>query len=196
MCGQCARGGCAFYFRNRGAPTNRALASACSPAPTTPTIRAHPPNPPHGGFLAPCFGGYPQTEPKTLESASLGPQALCGGRQTPKPVACTWSLSASLGPHTFSECPPDRPKKANGREVNSGAESLQGGFTLPHRSDGKVGGGALASSRKLVLLCSAFEQPGARGEVFVGEPLLLVERPAQAARTHNPTVIHLSSVLL
>ena len=28
------------------------------------------------------------------------------------------------------------------------------------------------------------------------EPLLLVERPAQAARTHNPTVIHFSSVLL
>ena len=28
------------------------------------------------------------------------------------------------------------------------------------------------------------------------EPLFLVERPAQAARTHNPTVIHFSSVLL
>ena len=46
MCKQCARGGCAFDFRNRGAPTNRALASACSPAPTTPTIllglRVHP----------------------------------------------------------------------------------------------------------------------------------------------------------
>ena len=38
VCRQGARGGCAFYFRNRGAPTNRALASACSPAPTTPTI--------------------------------------------------------------------------------------------------------------------------------------------------------------
>ena len=25
MCRQCARGGCAFYFRNRGTPTNRAL---------------------------------------------------------------------------------------------------------------------------------------------------------------------------
>ena len=46
MCRQCARGGCAFYFRNRGAPTNRALASACSPAPTTPTIlKVHPPTP-------------------------------------------------------------------------------------------------------------------------------------------------------
>ena len=38
VCRQCARGGCAFYFRNGGAPTNCALASACSPAPTTPTI--------------------------------------------------------------------------------------------------------------------------------------------------------------
>ena len=38
---QCARGGCAFYFRNsRGrAHYSRALASACTPAPTTPTIR-------------------------------------------------------------------------------------------------------------------------------------------------------------
>ena len=32
------RGGFTFYLRNRGAPTCRALASACSPAPTTPTI--------------------------------------------------------------------------------------------------------------------------------------------------------------
>ena len=31
VCRQCARGGCAFYFRKRSAPTNRALASACSP---------------------------------------------------------------------------------------------------------------------------------------------------------------------
>ena len=38
VCRQCARGGCAFYFRNRGAPTNRALASACSPTPATQTI--------------------------------------------------------------------------------------------------------------------------------------------------------------
>ena len=55
MCKQCARGGCAFYFRNRGAPANRALASACSPAPTTPTIllgfRVHPPTPSRGAFL-------------------------------------------------------------------------------------------------------------------------------------------------
>ena len=36
VCRQCARGGCAFYFRNRGAPTNRALASARSPAPNHP----------------------------------------------------------------------------------------------------------------------------------------------------------------
>ena len=35
VCIQCARGGCACYFRNiGGAPTYRALASACSPAPT------------------------------------------------------------------------------------------------------------------------------------------------------------------
>ena len=30
---QCARGGCAYCFKNRGAPTYRALASACNPAP-------------------------------------------------------------------------------------------------------------------------------------------------------------------
>ena len=36
VCRQCARGGCAL---KRGAPTNRALASACRPAPSTPTIR-------------------------------------------------------------------------------------------------------------------------------------------------------------
>ena len=30
--------GCAFYCRHRGEPTYLALASACSPAPTTPTI--------------------------------------------------------------------------------------------------------------------------------------------------------------
>ena len=36
---QCARGGCAFCFRNRGTPTNRALASACSHAPTAPVAR-------------------------------------------------------------------------------------------------------------------------------------------------------------
>ena len=51
VCIRCARGGCAFYFRNRGAPTNRALASACSPAPTTPTFTPKTP----GGFLALCF---------------------------------------------------------------------------------------------------------------------------------------------
>ena len=58
MCRQCACGGCAFYFRNRGAPTNRALASACSPTPTTQTILnwVHPPKAPlKGGFLALCF---------------------------------------------------------------------------------------------------------------------------------------------
>ena len=55
MCRQCARGGCAFYFRNRGAPTNRALASACSPRPNHPNYSqlgfgVHPPNPPSRGF--------------------------------------------------------------------------------------------------------------------------------------------------
>ena len=38
VCIQCACSGCAFCFRNRGAPTYRTLASACSPAPTTPSI--------------------------------------------------------------------------------------------------------------------------------------------------------------
>ena len=59
VCIQCARGGCAFFYcRNRGAPAYRALAPACSPAPTTPSIlnytgfRAHPSNP---GFLALCL---------------------------------------------------------------------------------------------------------------------------------------------
>ena len=35
---QCARGACAVYFRNRGAPTYRKHASACSPAPAALTI--------------------------------------------------------------------------------------------------------------------------------------------------------------
>ena len=54
------RGGCAFYFRNRCAPTYRALASACSPAPTTRTILnsglGFPPQALlKGGFLTLCF---------------------------------------------------------------------------------------------------------------------------------------------
>ena len=45
-------GGCAFYFRNRGAPTFRALASACNYSQLG--FRVHPPTL-KGGFLAFCF---------------------------------------------------------------------------------------------------------------------------------------------
>ena len=94
MCKQCARGGCAFYFRNRGAPTNRALASACSPAPTTPNysqlgFRAHPPTPLKGGFLALCFPSqlcrkcacHSKTELRWI-TVGLWVFAACAGRST------------------------------------------------------------------------------------------------------------------
>ena len=43
----------------------------------------------------------------------------------------------------------------------------------------------------LLALCSVTSE----GRAVVLEASLLVERPAQAARTHNPTPIHLSSGL-
>ena len=93
MCRQCARGGCPFDFRNRGAPTNRALASACSPAPTTNYsqlgFRVHPPNPPQGRLscsLLPlaalqkmCVSQQPELK-WTL--VGLWVLAACAGRST------------------------------------------------------------------------------------------------------------------
>ena len=94
VCRQCARGGCAFYFRNRGAPTNRALVSAISPAPTTPTILNWglgftPQTPLKGGFLALCFPSqlcrkcvfHSKTELKWI-TVGLWVLAACGGRLT------------------------------------------------------------------------------------------------------------------
>ena len=90
MCKQCARGGCANYFRNRGAPTNRALASACSPAPTTPTIlNLGLATPLKGGFLALCFplqlcrkcAFHSKTELKWI-TVGLWVLAACAGRST------------------------------------------------------------------------------------------------------------------
>ena len=58
---QYARPWCALDFRHGGAPTCRALASACSPASTTPTILLNsglgftPQTPLKGSFLALCL---------------------------------------------------------------------------------------------------------------------------------------------
>ena len=89
MCRQCARGGCAFYFRKRGEPTDRVLASAWSPAPTTRTIlnyglRLTPQTPLKGGFLALCFPSqlckkvrFTATRTEMEDCRVVGPRGLC-----------------------------------------------------------------------------------------------------------------------
>ena len=89
MCKQCARGGCTFYFRNRGAPTNRALASACSPAPSQLGFRVHPPTPLKGGLsrsllpfaLCTKCAFHRKTELKWI-IVGLWVLAACAGRST------------------------------------------------------------------------------------------------------------------
>ena len=51
----------------------------------------------------------------------------------------------------------------------------------------------LKRERSPCLPCIRATLTGCERRIFCWEPLLLVKRPAQAARTHNPTRIHLSS---
>ena len=84
------RGGCAFYLRNRGAPTYRALASPCTPAPTTPNysqlgFRVHPPNPPQGGLSCSLLPAARHTNDYNTQETTaemdwhrvVGPRGLC-----------------------------------------------------------------------------------------------------------------------
>ena len=93
MCKQCARGGCAFYFRNRGHPLIARLRQHVVP-PQPPQlfsirVSGSPPNPPQGGFLALCFPSqlcrkcafHSKTELKWI-IVGLWVLAACAGRST------------------------------------------------------------------------------------------------------------------
>ena len=97
----------------------------------------------------------------------------------------------------FHEKPPNilgvwggTPRGVWGRRL---AESRARG--LVGRSGGRAAWPVLPScSALLPLLCFRATLTGCERRGVCWEPLFLVERPAQAARTHNPTIIHFSSV--
>ena len=91
-----------------------------------------------------------------------------GKRRTPnaRPLGCFWSVLRVWG------VPPG----------GSGAAVPCPGLACPASRAG--------------LRTSSSPDRGREGQVVCWKPLLFVERPAQPARTHNPTPIHISSAWL
>ena len=168
MCKQCTRGGCAFYFRNRGAPTNR---------PNHPNysqlgFRVHPPTPLKRGFLALCFplqlcrkcAFHSKTELKWITVGLLPKMCVLSAfrenwrGRPPAPAQKApgpWCLPA-WGPRLPCQ---NRPKTwvwghsllPDGKRSIAGlghySPRKPGGFTLPHRSDGTLGRGPRSEPR-------------------------------------------------
>ena len=179
MCRQCARGGCTFYFRNRGAATSRALASACSPTPATQTI------------LNWGLGFTPQTPLKGEMDwcRVVGPRGLCrplDEKQTTwpsRPVKAT--RCANTGQRRAGQC-----RALFGKEANSpgpgGPASLEfaSRCTPPdppkkHRPRRRwwVWGSSLLPNGKEVIRGAASLQSSCTGRLYPPSPCCRDARP-------------------